>query len=136
MAVTAAAGLELDADRLRLEQALGNVVDNALRCGGSTVELSAEAGEHGVRLWVRDDGEGFPAGFEAAAFERFTRADAARGRGGAGLGLAIVAAIARAHGGSAGAGNRVAGGAEVWIRLPAARASGRPPRVGASSGAR
>ena len=109
---------------------------SAVRYGGSTVELSAETGDDGVWLWVRDDGEGFPAGFETAAFERFTRADAARGRGGAGLGLAIVAVIARAHGGSAGAGNRAAGGAEVWIRLPAARASGHPPRVGASSGAR
>jgi signal transduction histidine kinase len=132
----AAADLELDADRLRLEQALGNLVDNALRHGGSTVELSAEADGDGVRLWVRDDGDGFPDGFEAEAFERFTRADGARGRGGAGLGLAIVAVIARAHGGTSGAGNRAAGGAEVWISLPGARASGRAPRIGASSGAR
>ena len=134
--VTVADGLELDADRLRLEQALGNLVDNALRYGGGTVELSAEAEGDGVRLWVRDDGDGFPDGFAAEAFERFTRADAARGRGGAGLGLAIVAVIARAHGGTAGAGNRAAGGAEVWISLPGARSSGTAPPVGASSGAR
>ena len=111
-------GLALDADRLRLEQALGNLVDNALRYGAGTVELSAEPRGDGVRLSVRDNGDGFPDGFVAEAFERFTRADAARGRGGAGLGLAIVAAIAQAHGGAAGAGNRPEGGAEVWIDLP------------------
>jgi two-component system, OmpR family, sensor kinase len=122
-------GLELDADRLRLEQALGNLADNALRYGGSTVELSAEAEGDGVRVWVRDDGDGFPDGFAAEAFERFTRANAARGRGGAGLGLAIVALIARAHGGTAGAGNRAAGGAEVWISLPGARPSDREPQA-------
>ena len=48
----------------------------------------------------------------------------ARGRGGAGLGLAIVAAIARAHGGEAGAADRPDGGADVWIELPRRR-SGR-----------
>ncbi|MDX6723087.1 MAG: hypothetical protein QOD73_1491 [Solirubrobacteraceae bacterium] len=116
--VAAADGLELDADRGRLEQALGNLVDNARRHGGGRVELSAEREGDGVRLWVRDAGEGFPDGFADHAFERFTRADAARGRGGAGLGLAIVTVIAEAHGGTAGARNRSGGGAEVWIDLP------------------
>jgi signal transduction histidine kinase len=134
--VTVAEGLELDADRLRLEQALGNLADNALRYGGSTVELSAEAEGDGVRLWVRDDGDGFPDGFAAEAFQRFTRADAARGRGGAGLGLAIVAVIARAHGGTAGAGNRATGGAEVWISLPGVRPLDPEPRASSTLGAR
>jgi signal transduction histidine kinase len=119
--VTAPPGLRLAADPLRLEQALGNLVDNALRYGGPHVELAAEvAGDH-ARLHVRDDGSGFPDGFAAQAFERFTRADAARGRGGAGLGLAIVETIARAHGGSAGASNRPRGGADVWVDVPRAR---------------
>jgi signal transduction histidine kinase len=134
--VAVAEGLELDADRLRLEQALGNLADNALRYGGSTVELSAEAEGDGVRLWVRDDGDGFPDGFAAEAFQRFTRADAARGRGGAGLGLAIVAVIARAHGGTAGAGNRATGGAEVWISLPGARPLDPEPRASSTLEAR
>jgi signal transduction histidine kinase len=59
----------------------------------------------------------FPAAFLPTAFERFTRADVARGRGGSGLGLAIVAAIAQAHGGRAGA-HDAGGGADVWVRLP------------------
>ncbi len=113
-------GLELVADQLRLEQALDNLVDNALRHGRGMIELVAEAAAGRVRLHVRDDGDGFPEAFLASAFERFTRADAARGRGGAGLGLAIVQAIARAHGGAAHARNRARGGADVWIDLPPA----------------
>jgi signal transduction histidine kinase len=111
-------GRELVADRLRLEQALGNLVDNALRHGAGTVTLAVEPRGDRIEVHVRDDGPGFPEHFVAHAFERFTRADAARGRGGAGLGLAIVDAIARGHGGSAHARNRPEGGADVWIALP------------------
>ncbi len=113
--------LHVDADPLRLEQALGNLVDNALRHGGRHVELAAEEDDAAIRLHVRDDGAGFPDGFAESAFERFSRADVARGRGGVGLGLAIVASIAHAHGGSAGAENRPDGGADVWLALPGAR---------------
>ena len=116
----APSGLGLRADPDRLQQALGNLVDNALRHGGTRVELAAERVDGRVELHVRDDGPGFPPEFLDTAFERFTRADPARGRGGAGLGLAIVDLIARAHGGAAGACNRPAGGADVWIALPCA----------------
>ena len=109
----APAGLALDADRARLEQALGNLVDNALRHGRGAVRLRAEAGEGEVVLRVRDDGPGFPSGFADRAFERFSRADEARAGGGAGLGLAIVAAVARAHGGRVSA-----AGAEVTLAIP------------------
>ena len=115
-AVEAADGLVVHGDPLRLEQALGNLLDNAVRHGGSAIELAAEERNGAVRLHVRDDGPGFPD--DLAAFERFTRGDSARSRGGAGLGLAIVAAIARAHGGTAGAAARSGGGADVWIELP------------------
>jgi heavy metal sensor kinase len=111
-------GARLVADPPRLEQALGNLVENALRHGAGDIELVAEAGDGAVELHVRDAGEGFPPDFLASAFERFTRGDPARSRGGTGLGLAIVEAIARAHGAAAGARNRPPGGADVWIRLP------------------
>jgi signal transduction histidine kinase len=117
---TAPRGLVLVADPLRLEQALGNLVDNALRHGGRRIELSATPVAAQIELHVTDDGPGFPEEFIRSAFERFSRADAARGRGGSGLGLAIVAAIASAHGGSVGAGNREGGGADVWLALPRA----------------
>ena len=118
IALAAPPDLVLDADGVRLEQALGNLLDNALRHGGGDLELAAERARDAVEIHVRDAGPGFPDGFVATAFERFTRADSARGRGGAGLGLAIVAAVARAHGGTAGARNRPDGGADVWLALP------------------
>ncbi len=113
-----AAASTVFADRLRLEQALGNLVENALRHGAGTVRLSARESGGRVELHVSDEGVGFPRDFLARAFERFSRADEARGRGGTGLGLAIVAAVARAHGGEAHAGAIAAGGADVWLELP------------------
>lgn len=106
-------------DRLRLEQALTGLVDNALRHGAGEVLIDARARDDRVELHVRDDGPGFPPEFIERAFERFSRADEARGRGGTGLGLAIVRTIALTHGGAVGAANRPEGGADVWIELPA-----------------
>ena len=111
-------GLALSADRLRVEQALGNLVDNALRHGDGAVELRAEPAGAGVRIHVLDRGPGFDAALDGTAFERFTRGDRARSRGGTGLGLAIVEAIARSHGGRAGMAPREGGGADVWVELP------------------
>jgi signal transduction histidine kinase len=94
-------GLWMRADPLRLEQALGNLLDNALRHGAHSVLVQAERHGETVELHVSDDGPGFPPRFLEVAFERFTRADRARTAGGTGLGLAIVRSIARAHGGEA-----------------------------------
>lgn len=118
--VDAAPGLTLPADDLRLQQALGNLLDNSLRHAARSVELRADAAPGWVTLSVIDDGDGFPDEFLDSAFERFTRSDASRGRsgGGAGLGLAIVRAIATVHGGTVGAANAAHGGAIVWLKLP------------------
>ncbi|MEA2191391.1 MAG: hypothetical protein QOI73_1512 [Solirubrobacteraceae bacterium] len=111
----------LTADRRRLEQALDNLVENALRHGAGTIFLGTSAiGDGTVELHVRDEGSGFPPEFVERAFERFARADHARTRSGAGLGLSIVQLIARSHGGEARAGNDAAGGARVAIELPGA----------------
>jgi two-component system OmpR family sensor kinase len=110
--------LALVADGLRLEQALGNLVDNALRHGSGTIRLAAIEREGQVETHVTDEGKGFPADFLAHAFERFSQADKSRRSGGAGLGLAISEVIARAHGGWAQAQNRAAGGADTWLSLP------------------
>jgi signal transduction histidine kinase len=111
--VDAAAGLVLSGDRLRLEQALGNLVDNAIRHGSGRVLLTARRDGDAVVLGVADEGSGFPPEFAERAFERFSRADEARSAGGAGLGLAIVDAVARAHAGSASV-----SGSTVTITLP------------------
>ena len=116
----------IEGDRLRLEQALGNLVDNALRHGVGVVMLRAEPSTGGVELHVLDEGQGLPTLFLPNAFHRFSRGDEARGRGGTGLGLSIVEVIAQAHRGSAHVLNRETGGADVWIELPERHASGVP----------
>jgi len=103
LTVRAPAGLQISGDRARLEQALSNMVENALRHGSGAVELAAEPlPPDELAISVSDHGPGFDEAFLPRAFERFSRGDTARSSsGGAGLGLAIVEAIARAHDGRA-----------------------------------
>jgi signal transduction histidine kinase len=129
LAGEAAPGLTVRGDRLRLEQALGNLVDNALRHGRGRVTLQAAAVDGKVELAVEDQGEGFADGFAERAFERFSRAG--HGGAGAGLGLAIVRVIADAHGGSA----DLPGGSRVRLVLPSSP-RGEDRRPGASPRAR
>jgi len=89
------------ADASGIRRILLILVDNALKHtpAGGTVIVSAEAGAARVTLTVEDTGEGIPAAALPHIFERFYRADAARGSGsGFGLGLTIAQAIAQAHG--------------------------------------
>ena len=65
-------------DRDRLEQALGSLVDNALTHGAGVVRLEAARDGDSLVLRVSDEGDGFPPDFLPHAFERFSRADAAR----------------------------------------------------------
>jgi signal transduction histidine kinase len=111
----AAPGVVADVDEVRMEQALANLVDNALRYGAGPVELAARNSGSELELSVRDHGPGFPPDLLAHAFERFTRGDAGRSTAGAGLGLAIVEAIATAHGGQVRAANPEEGGALVTV---------------------
>ncbi len=116
----AATALRLEGDSTRLEQALGNLVENALAYGDGEIVVSARASDGRVELHVTDEGPGVPPDFLPRAFDRFSRADEARGRGGTGLGLAIVDLIATAHGGDAGLANRPEAGTDAWISLAAA----------------
>ena len=116
-------GLVVDADPAYIEQALRNLIENAVTYAGGTIVLSAVVRDELVELHVMDSGEGMPAEFVPRAFDRFSRADEARGRGGTGLGLAIVDLIAEAHGGSAGAARRPEGGTDVWIAVRRAESS-------------
>jgi signal transduction histidine kinase len=111
------------ADMQRLEQILGNLVDNALRHtpDGGIIRLSADSDRAAVRITVDDSGPGLPADEIDRIFERFYRLDSGRARaeGGSGLGLAIARKLAEAHGGTLTAGNRREGGARFTLRLPA-----------------
>ena len=117
--------VSLSADRDRVEQALGNLIANALGYGAGTIELALTVRDEEVEFHVLDEGEGFSTEFIPRAFDRFSRADDARSVGGTGLGLAIVELIAEAHGGSAALGNREGPGADVWISLPREPATDR-----------
>jgi two-component system, OmpR family, sensor kinase len=114
----AAAGATVRADPVRLQQAVGNLIDNTLRYGAGTITVSAAVAGDRAEIHVCDEGAGFSDWLLPRAFDRFSRADPARQRGGVGLGLAVVQMIARAHGGRAGARNRPTGGADVWLSLP------------------
>jgi signal transduction histidine kinase len=120
------------ADELRLRQALGNLMDNALRYGRGEIVLRARRAGRGLALDIADQGEGFTARFAERAFERFARDDLTRTRDGAGLGLSIVRAIAEAHGGRA---EVVAGaGATVRLWLPDAPDHTRPSQGPVTAG--
>lgn len=124
--VEGSSDIAVEADLARLEQALTNMVSNALLHGDRTVVLRAQARDGIVELHVLDEGKGFGSDFLPHAFERFTRADPARSGRGAGLGLSIVQVIAEAHGGRAQVRNRDTGGADVWLELPGLTPSALP----------
>ncbi len=113
------APLRVEGDPDRLGQAIGNLVENALLHGAGEIVLSGSREDGRIELHVTDEGSGLPPHFLPRAFDRFSRADEARGQGGSGLGLAIVKVIAAAHGGEAGVVNRPAGGVDAWISLSA-----------------
>jgi signal transduction histidine kinase len=100
-------------DRLRLAQALGNLIANAIEHGGGAVRVTVATRAGTVRIEVCDDGPGLPA--PVGALARRPR----RGRGARGRGLAIALAIARRHGGTIAAAPARAG-ARVVLELPAA----------------
>jgi two-component system, OmpR family, sensor kinase len=102
----------------RLQQALTNLIDNALRHGDGDIRVSTLRNGAVVEIHVTGDGPGFPPPFATSAFDRFATASPSRNNGGAGLGLSIVKAIAEAHGGDAHATTEVPRGADVVISLP------------------
>lgn len=112
---------EVDADRIR--QAIGNLIDNALRHSprGGRVEVTVEGNGATVRIAVADRGPGLSPAFLERLGHPFAREDPTRGRsaGGTGLGLAIVRAIITLHGGELRAANRPDGGAKLTLIVPA-----------------
>ena len=87
-------------DRDLLFQALGNLVDNAVKYTpeGGQVTLSVKQGEDGVRAEVADNGPGIPPELHEEVFRRFFRADHSRTTPGSGLGLSLVQAVVQLHG--------------------------------------
>jgi len=106
-------------DRLRLEQALTNLLANAIKYGaGAPVVVSAGRQGGDVVVEVRDHGPGIPEHEVGRIFQRFERAASIRNYGGLGLGLYFIQAIVDAHGGSVSAENATDGGARFQMTLP------------------
>jgi len=114
--------LSYAADWSLLEQAIVNLIDNAVKYSGedSKVEVSAFTKGDFLNISVKDEGPGIPEKSRARLFERFYRVDKARSRnmGGTGLGLAIVKHVANFHGGNVEVFSKLGEGSEFVIVLP------------------
>lgn len=113
------------ADQNRLQQVLGNLVDNAIKYGrkDGSVKLSARTDAQGwIEVCVADDGAGIPAEAQARVFERFYRVAKSRSReqGGTGLGLSIVKHIIQSHGGRVWVESAPGQGCRFFFTLPTA----------------
>ncbi|HEY8643596.1 MAG TPA: ATP-binding protein [Candidatus Dormibacteraeota bacterium] len=125
--LTVSEGLVVEADRAKLAQALGNLLDNAAKFSppGTPIEVSAEPAGGEVRITVRDHGNGISPEHWDRVFERFYKVDPARNREvpGTGLGLAIVKHLVLLQGGRVWTEAAPGGGQLFGMALPAALTS-------------
>jgi two-component system, OmpR family, sensor histidine kinase MprB len=105
-------------DPARLDRAIWNLLDNAIKWSPDGGEVEVEVSESG-EVSVADRGPGIEAEDMPHVFDRFFRSAAARELPGSGLGLAIVRRAAETHGGTVRAESRPGGGTVIRLRLPA-----------------
>jgi two-component system, OmpR family, phosphate regulon sensor histidine kinase PhoR len=113
---------KVQGDGKLLEQAIGNLVDNAIKYNrpeGKVLVSVSRSGEKGVRIKVEDTGIGILKDDQPRVFERFYRVDKTRSRemGGTGLGLSIVKHIVERHGGKVGCESEVGKGSRFWFEI-------------------
>lgn len=118
------AELQVSVNALLIEQAIVNLLDNAINYSkaGGTIHIAASHQPHEVTVCVQDEGIGIPREHLPRLFERFYRVDKARSRerGGTGLGLAIVKHIAQVHGGQVTVTSTLDEGSTFTLHLPVA----------------
>ncbi|SDR26714.1 PAS domain-containing sensor histidine kinase [Thermostaphylospora chromogena] len=107
-------------DQDKMDQILGNLLENAVRHGRGTVTIVMEPIEWGVAVSVRDQGEGIAPEMATRVFRQFWRGQGRR-RGGTGLGLFIVKGLVEAHGGTVTVQRAPEGGAEFRFTVPAGK---------------
>jgi signal transduction histidine kinase len=120
---SSAPGLALVGDRVRLRQAVANLLDNAVKYtpAGGRVRASASSDGGEVLLRVEDDGPGISDADLPRIWDRLYRGDRSRSEKGLGLGLSLVRAVALAHRGRAEAESPAGRGARFTLRLPGPR---------------
>ncbi|MDD5692760.1 MAG: ATP-binding protein [Candidatus Omnitrophica bacterium] len=115
-------GLQITADRSKIEQVLVNLINNAIKYNKEkgSVRIYSEPLASGIKVVVEDSGAGIPAKDIPRIFERFYRVDKARSRelGGTGLGLSIVKHIIELHSGSVGVESTEGLGSKFWFTIP------------------
>jgi two-component system phosphate regulon sensor histidine kinase PhoR len=114
-------GIRARVDRNRLELALRNLLDNAVKYTDTgEITLRVDASPTGIRIAVSDTGRGIAPEHIPRLFERFYRVDRGRSRalGGTGLGLSIVKHAIQLHGGTVGVESRPGQGSTFWLELP------------------
>ena len=112
-------GLDVTCRPTAISRAIANLVDNAVKYGGSAhVDLTREPGR--VIIAIDDSGPGIPAEEQQKVFAPFYRLERSRNRdtGGVGLGLAVARTIAREHGGDLALANRAGGGLRARLEIP------------------
>jgi signal transduction histidine kinase len=117
MKLRSAGEVRVFADAALMHRAVANLLDNELKHlpASCTVTISLRAENEAAVVTVEDDGPGFAPGIQDAMFKRRVKGPDSSGHG---LGLAFVEAVARAHGGTVMASNRIEGGARLVITLP------------------
>ena len=122
LVVGAPEGVEVTADRTRLEQVAANLIDNAVKYTppGGRVDIEVRRTEEAAQLRVRDTGPGIPADELPRIFDRLFRGDRSRAERGLGLGLSLVKAIVEAHDGKVDVESEAGGGSTFIVTLPLA----------------
>ncbi|HND37250.1 MAG TPA: ATP-binding protein [Nitrosomonas sp.] len=109
-----------ECDPILIQRVIVNLLDNAAKYTptGSTISVSASAGNNEMTIMIEDNGPGLPLRQEDKIFEKFARGETESNKPGVGLGLALCKTIIEAHGGKISAENRVDGGARFIVTLP------------------
>lgn len=111
--------LKVQCDRLKLEQAIVNVISNAIKYGsGKPITVKARRDQNNAIVEVDDNGVGITEKDAERIFDRFERGNRSAGSTGLGLGLYVTRQIVKQHGGSIFAQSRTTGGSRFTISLP------------------
>jgi len=112
--------LQVAGNKTRLQRAISNLIDNALKfsVSGSQVHVSAAIDGDALRVQIRDEGIGISADDMNHIFERFYRSDQSRSKPGNGLGLSYAVSIIRSHGGDIQVTSTIGSGSTFTIRIP------------------
>jgi signal transduction histidine kinase len=117
-----AKGVKLEADPIRIQQVLDNLLSNAMKFADPAghIAVNVERRKGSLRVCVADDGPGIPRDFQDQVFDAFAQAESSANRrqGGVGLGLAICKSIVEAHGGRIGLISKEGEGTTFYFDLP------------------